>query len=165
MTSKQRSQLQAKIGDEGGVVAILNTMLQHETHAAIQAVGCGALRNLAYNNSKNKFMIANSGGIEVILATMEVHNNHTAVQKAGIQALRNLAEEDDNKVKIIEIGGTEWEGKLAKNRFQDGRGHQPKVSLLPTSAPHLRSHSRSQPPAPRPYVPRKLPILFERGAH
>ena len=48
---------------QGDVPGIIEAMEKHKEHAGVREQGCGALRNLAANNAKNKVMIAEAGGI------------------------------------------------------------------------------------------------------
>jgi hypothetical protein len=51
-------------------------MQQHNDHAGLQEICCGALRILAANNDQNKATIAAKGGIDVIVEAMHRHGDN-----------------------------------------------------------------------------------------
>ena len=89
-----------KIGAGGGVEAIVQAMGGHRGSEGVQRHGCGALGNLAANNTDNKVKIGARGGVEAIVQAMGAHRGSEVVQWAGCGALWNLAGNADNVVKI-----------------------------------------------------------------
>eukprot|EP00961_Rhodomonas_salina_P062742 842350-Rhodomonas_salina.1 len=83
---------------------LLDTLKKYAQHPGVQAVGCGALRNLALNPDKHANIVC-EGGIGLVLAAMNNHTEHTAVQEAGCEALWSLAVNDENQAKIAGQGG------------------------------------------------------------
>ena len=84
---------------------ILDAMKRHKEIGDVQQFGCGALMNLAKNDTDIRKTIAKEGGIKVILNAMKEHAKDVKVQEKGCGALRNLACNADNKITIAKEGG------------------------------------------------------------
>lgn len=110
-------QISALIARSGGIRAILTAMQSNTeglssvggSDAKLQAEYCGALRNLAYKDVKNKAKIIAAGGIELIVAAMRAHPNRDTVQRNASDALNNLASGGSFNTKelIAKLGGIE----------------------------------------------------------
>lgn len=91
-----------KILADGGVKALVGAMKEHPQDAAIQELGCAALRNVGSGaDASTKAHISAAGGILVVVHAMRRHSSSVAVQEQGLRALRNLAKDSSgNKVAI-----------------------------------------------------------------
>jgi hypothetical protein len=91
---------------QGDAPAILQGMLTHSEHAAVQQQACEALASLAID-AVMRVKIADAGGIEAVIGAMAAHKTSALVQEHACQALRSLAGYTDNRDAISEAGGIE----------------------------------------------------------
>jgi hypothetical protein len=108
-----QEQLESLIS-QGDATGIIQQMLTHSEHAAVQQHACAALGNLASDNAVNQRRIREAGGIEAVAGAMRAHKEAAGVQEHAFVALRNLAGNnadnqvnDGNQVKIAGAGGIE----------------------------------------------------------
>lgn len=80
----------ARIGECGGIEAIVGIMRCHSLLVRIQTQACLALANLAYENKQNKEEIVRCGGLQVIVAALSHHESVEHVQSWGCLAIRNI---------------------------------------------------------------------------
>lgn len=80
----------ARIGECGGIDAIVGIMRCHSLLVRIQTQACLALANLAYENDFNKEEIVRAGGLQVIVAALSQHKGVEHVQSWGCLAIRNI---------------------------------------------------------------------------
>jgi hypothetical protein len=99
---------------QGDATGIIQQMLTHSEHAAVQQHACAALGNLASDNAVNQRRIREAGGIEAVAGAMRAHKEAAGVQEQACVALKNLAGNnadnqvnDGNQVKIAGAGGIE----------------------------------------------------------
>lgn len=94
-----------KIGQIGGPLTIVKAMERLSDDPNIQARGCGALANLAYNDDIQN-LIALVGGINIVVLAMTKFPEHSYLQECGCGALRNLAFKNrDNQDLVNKAGG------------------------------------------------------------
>jgi len=81
--------LDALLGKEGGIAAVLRSMRVHASDAAVQAMGCWSLVNLALNHQQ-KLMLLRLDGLDAVLRAMSGHLTEIEVQFRALFALINL---------------------------------------------------------------------------
>jgi hypothetical protein len=91
---------------QGDAPAILQGMLTHSEHAAVQQQACEALASLAID-AVMRVKIAEAGGIEAVIGAMAAHKTSALVQEKACRALWNLSDNVDNQLKIAAAGGIE----------------------------------------------------------
>ena len=116
--SDQPSRFSQSAGSVGFIVqadgptAIVEAMKACADSAAVQAQGCGALRNLACGTLGDKQSrtaaleaLRTAGAAEVVMSALEHHNNSSArnVLTQGCAALRNLATDAECKAMLIKL--------------------------------------------------------------
>ena len=79
-----------RIGNYGGISAIVNAMLAHNSCTQIQKYGLIALKNVA-TVSTNKPLIAESGAESTVVYALWIHYNNAEVVGIGLSALNNIA--------------------------------------------------------------------------
>lgn len=79
-----------RIGECGGVEAIVEVMRAHSLRVRIQTQACLALANLAYRCPANKKAFLKCNGLTVVVAALSIHNKIEHVQAWGCFALRNF---------------------------------------------------------------------------
>src|SRR3989338_2633430 len=97
----------ARIGECGGIEAVVAAMRSHSANLDIQSNGCSVLLNLALDIDANA-RIGGCGGVEVVVAAMCAHLADSDVQYFRCGAILNLAVNNSaNKARIREYGGIE----------------------------------------------------------
>lgn len=79
-----------RIGECGGVEAVVGIMRFHSLLVRIQTQACLVLANLAYRSPANKQAIVRSGGVQVIVEALSKHRAAEHVQVWGCMAIRNV---------------------------------------------------------------------------
>lgn len=80
----------ARIGECGGIDAIVGIMRCHSLLVDIQINACIALSNLTFENKKNKEEVVRCGGLQVVVAALSHHKSEELVQAWGCLAMRNI---------------------------------------------------------------------------
>jgi len=85
----------AASGPEGThvITCVFRAMDDHAGDASVQAQACGALRNMAGNDSL-RLAIIKAGGVPRIVRAMARHGADANVQEAAVRALKNLSHVD-----------------------------------------------------------------------
>ena len=81
--------LEAFLGDDGGIAAVLASMREHGRDARVQAMGCWSLVNLALNHQQ-KLELLKLRGLDCVLDAMAHHPGVLEVQFRALFALINL---------------------------------------------------------------------------
>ena len=79
-----------RIAAVGGVEAVVAALHTHRSVVAVQQKGCGALRNLAFQNMQNQFKIASVSGCEAVVAAMHEHITVSTVVQNACASLTNI---------------------------------------------------------------------------
>ena len=79
-----------KIGNHGGIPAIVNALLAHNASADVQKRGLVALKNLA-TVPENKRIIDTNGAEAAVIYALWIHNRDPEVVSIGLSALNNIA--------------------------------------------------------------------------
>lgn len=80
----------ARIGQCGGIHAIVDAMRCHSLRVRIQTQACLALANLAFRCQQNKDAFLECDGLPVVVAALSIHKAVEHVQAWGCFAIRNL---------------------------------------------------------------------------
>ena len=90
-----RAKMAAASGPEGThvITCVFRAMDDHAGDASVQAQACGALRNMAGNDSL-RLAIIKAGGVPRIVRAMARHGADANVQEAAVRALKNLSHVD-----------------------------------------------------------------------
>jgi hypothetical protein len=94
---QQRRHQGMKIGEGGGVEAIVQSMGWHSWSEVVQEWVCWTLGNLAVNNADINVKIGGGGGVEAIVQTMSGHPGSEGVQREGCGSLWTLGQSNRDK--------------------------------------------------------------------
>lgn len=79
-----------RIGECGGIEALVEAMQEHSLRVRIQTQACLALANLAFKCPPNKERFAECNGLAAVVAALSLHKTVEHVQAWGCFAVRNL---------------------------------------------------------------------------
>jgi hypothetical protein len=102
----QHDESKVGIAAVGGVEAVVKVMKTFPKCQFLQAITCGVLANLAYNNVTGTKNAVESGGIELLLAAINNHLVSALVCEKALRALVNLVvRSKENTRLLISLGG------------------------------------------------------------
>jgi len=101
--AKNANNREVEIARIGGIHTVVNAMMQHRNHAAVQQYGCSVLCILALDEA-NKVEIAKRGGIQAVVNAGVNHRTNASVQEECRRALKFLAANNEaNQVEIARL--------------------------------------------------------------
>jgi hypothetical protein len=90
----------------GGIVVVIDTMVEHESSESVQERGCAILAHLSSSeNLQVNICLAETDGIDMIINSLAVFSSNTNIQINACKALSHLTVEKESRILILAQGG------------------------------------------------------------
>lgn len=127
--------------ESGGIVVVIDAMVEHEQHECIQDKGCSILALLSSTeNLQVNLCIADTDGIDMIVSALAVFSTNQRIQVDACRTLAHLSVDQESRMLIASQGGL----ILVVNAMSSNRGNVELLEAACTALLNLSSDAEEQ---------------------